>query len=231
MVKIAKNAILKAEKDWNLVFTIKKWDEYLPKDVVTSQEALANAKTTRPKSLNDKRNVEVTDDSKQRVFTSDGTVDTKPSQVEFLYSLWEKEPKSKPPTLKSIKVRQPSIQEGTDLGKLQGNEGSNPNMSQTSSFYQINHPRNKLTNSYNYVVRKANLQFVCREKEAEVVKKPEVKPEFVQPSIDDELFARVAPMPIQLPVNKVDLTIDGPGNPITHSRGFKNARLAKIEIK
>lgn len=231
MVKTAKTAVLKAEKDWNLVFTIKKWDEYLPRDAVTSQDGLVVAKSGRPKSLDEKKAITVPPPGLQQASTSDGTDVVRPSQVEFLYSLWEKEGKAKPPTLRSIKPRQPSIQDGTDLGRLANNEPVNPNASHSSTFYQINHSRNKVTKSYNYVVRKSNLKFVCKEKETEGSRTSGVKHPFVQASIDDDVMAKNLPAPTNLPVNKVELTIDGPTAGRTNSRAPKNARLAKIEIK
>ena len=223
--------MLKAEKDWNLVFTIKKWDEFLPKDAVISQEGLALVKSGRPKSLEEKKAGAVTVDTYPRVSTSDGTDLTRPSQVEFLYSLWEKEGKAKQPTLRSIKPRQPSIQDGADLGRLPQNEGSHPNVSQSSTFYQINHSRNQVTKSYNYVVRKSHLKFVCKEKEVEASKTPGTKSPFVQASIDDDVMAKHLQAPANLPLNKVELTIEGPSAGRTVSRAPKNVRLAKIEIK
>lgn len=236
MLKAAKAAVLKAEKDWNLVFTVKKWDDFLPKDVVVPQDALAAARAARPKSLDDKRGGPLAEEGRARVFTSDGAVDSRPSQVEFLYALWEKENKQKPPTLKSLKPpRQPSIQEGADRPKPPAEEGS-LGVTQ-ASFYQISHPRNKVTNSYNYVLRKTNLQFVCRQKENEGDQKPADKPLAVQPSIDDALFKKSLPPPppqvvqVSLPVKKVELNMDGLGPARPAARPPKNAKLAKLDIK
>lgn len=235
MSKLNKKTILQAEKNWNFVFTVQKWDELLPKEGISSIEGLPVPKMSRPKSLTDKRSGSIQEPLKIRVGTSDNPEEGKVhSQVEFLYSIWEKAPKSKKIILKPVRPKHQSVQptaaHNTPGLKIESGPETG---SQTSTFYKINHSRNKVTNSYNYVVRKSNLQFVCKEKELEEIKFELNRDPFYQASIEDDFMAKNLSTPAPMAVARVTLRIDDglPAKPKDENKfrkSMKNIRLAKI---
>ena len=108
-----KKAIKKAESDWSYVFTTKKWDELLPKDILPSIDSLQKKPQLKRESCNiGQKDFPETENLAKRI---SAPIDLKTqNQVEFLYSLWNKAPKK-------VQAKQLSVQKikvSSDTEKL-----------------------------------------------------------------------------------------------------------------
>lgn len=233
MAKVGKKAVKLAEQNWNCLFAGKKWEELIPKEGVPSLEGLTMPKLGRPKSLSDPRPIKRQDSLKARTSACEVPLEPSlPSQVEFLYSLWDKAPKGNKRALQPIKsLTTPAPKEDlASIGLPQRSDTLQTNVSHSSTFYKINHSRNKVTKSYNYVVRKTNLQFVCKEKEAEQPRDP-----FSLPTVDEPAFVRPPASPPGITMSKIDIKIEGevhipalPAPELKSRPSIKAVKLAKI---
>lgn len=232
MLKIAKKAAVIAERNWQCVFSEKKWSDLIPKDMIPSLEALPIPKIARPRSLTDYKHRiqrgELKD--KMQVLEIQKSLEV-PSQVEFLYSLWEKAPKGTKRNLEPIK-RKPK----PEKINLEALDSQNlPNASHGSTFYKINHSRNKVTKSYNYVVRKNNTQFVCQEKETELLSPDLHHNQHNLVKIDEIEENGTETMSRTLAVNKVDIRISDSIQKLENAceinmrSSIRNFKLAKIQ--
>ena len=161
-MKLNKKTLKQAEINWNYVFTIKKWDDYLPKDVISSVEVSPISNQVINMSENILLDKPVIFVDKKVPITEKLDLKSQ-NQVDFLYSLWNnsvKQSKISP----QIAVRQKQV----SLVSQTRNEELLQIANQSSAFYKISHSRNKVTNSYNYIVRKNNYQFICKEKDPEI---------------------------------------------------------------
>lgn len=232
MLKVAKKAACIAERNWQCVFNEKKWSDLIPKDMIPSLETLPVSKNARPKSLTDYKHRIQRGELKDKV----GVLEIQkslevPSQVEFLYSLWDKASKGAKRNLEPIKRK--SKQEKIVSNDAFENQNQ-PNASHGSTFYKINHSRNKVTKSYNYVVRKNNTQFVCQEKETEFqLLELNSHQQNLLPIDENEEQGNEA-ISRTLAVNKVDIRIDDSIQKLENAfevnmkKSIRNFKLAKI---
>lgn len=158
----------------------------------------------------DKNNSDKVIGTNQVCYRKSDTVDLKiKNQVDFLYSIWNQKQKHQKKDLLKIKSKQQaSVERANVNSKKDKVEQLQQNSTQNSTFYKINHPRNKVTNSHNYVLRKSDYQFVCKEKEQEVCQFTFVKDPMLFPSIEDDIETKAGTTFGHLAVNKVIIKIE-----------------------
>lgn len=208
-MKLNKKTLKQAEINWNYVFTIKKWDEYLPKDVISSIEVSPISNQVINMSENILLDKPVICVDKKLAVTEKLDLKSQ-NQVDFLYSLWSnsgKQSKINP----QIAIRQKQVSLVSQIAVSQSqtrNEELLQIANQSSAFYKISHSRNKVTNSYNYVVRKNNYQFICKEKEAEICLLGINQDAFVGEFIEENSAVKKAKLSAKLTLNNVVIKIE-----------------------